>query len=70
MMRRNFRRLGRPIAGLLLAGWFMVQPVQTAQAQMATLIADNVSFNGADTVQASGNVEIFFEGQMEREGAA
>ncbi|MDF0595124.1 LPS-assembly protein LptD [Psychromarinibacter halotolerans] len=62
-MRRNFRRLGRPIAGLLLAGWFMVQPLQTAQAQMATLIADNVSFNGADTVQASGNVEIFFEGQ-------
>lgn len=37
-----------------------------ANAQVATLIADSVSFDGADTVYASGNVEILYDGQRVR----
>ncbi len=32
-------------------------------AQVATLVADTVSFDGADTVRAIGNVEILYDGQ-------
>ena len=51
----------RVLLALLLAAvtlWPM-QPV----AQVATLIADNVTFDGQDTVVATGNVEVLYEGQ-------
>ncbi len=43
---------------LLALAWPMA-----AAAQFATLIADSVSFGGGDTVIASGNVEILYQGQ-------
>lgn len=53
----------RYIARLLVAAWIACVPMATVQAQYATLIADAVSFDGGDKVTATGNVEIFYEGQ-------
>ncbi|MEM1386127.1 MAG: LPS assembly protein LptD [Pseudomonadota bacterium] len=36
---------------------------QMAAAQLATLVADEIGFDGRDQIVASGNVEIFYQGQ-------
>jgi LPS-assembly protein len=59
MMRIRLRYWAR----LLLAGWLTWQPLAPSQAQLATLVADNVAFDGEDRLVASGNVEVFYEGQ-------
>ena len=47
---------------LILAAMLMLWPM-AAVAQMATLVADRVSFDGADKVIAEGNVEILYAGE-------
>ncbi len=57
-MRRRLRPLTGPLLALLLA----LAPLRAAEAQLATLIADSIGFNGADEVEAAGNVEIYYNG--------
>ncbi len=53
----------RHLLRLCLLVLLAMLPAQATLAQMATLIADNVSFDGDSRLVASGNVEVFYEGQ-------
>ena len=47
---------------ILLTLLFVLMPM-FASAQVATLIADKISFGGGDVVIAEGNVEILYDGR-------
>jgi LPS-assembly protein len=46
----------------LLAPLLLLAPLPAAAQEMATLLADRVEVSGGDTITASGNVEVFYEG--------
>ncbi|MDJ0629869.1 MAG: LPS assembly protein LptD [Rhodobacter sp.] len=52
----------RQVLLAVLVAAVLVWPVQPV-AQVATLIADSVAFDGQSTVVAEGNVEVLYEGQ-------
>lgn len=52
----------RHLVRLMLAAWLALVSAAGAEAQLATLIADSIAFNGEDEIEASGNVEVFYDG--------